>query len=152
MLKKLKNLFRQDLGDRNKTAESGSREDALQLATAVLLVEMSRADYVMDKAQQQSIIELLGQRFELTENEANLLLEVAHEEADAAVSLHEFTRLLNERLSYEDRIHVVEMLWRVAAADDELHKYEDALVRKVADLLYVRHSDLVRSRHRVLGE
>ncbi len=152
MLKKLKNLFTQDLGDRNKTAESGSREDALQLATAVLLVEMSRADYVMDKAQQQSIIELLSQCFELTENEANLLLEVAHEEADAAVSLHEFTRLLNERLSYEDRIHVVEMLWRVAAADDELHKYEDALVRKVADLLYVRHSDLVRSRHRVLGE
>ncbi len=152
MLKKLKNLFTQDLGNRNKTAESGSREDALQLATAVLLVEMSRADYVMDKAQQQSIIELLSQRFELTENEANLLLEVAHEEADAAVSLHEFTRLLNERLSYEDRIHVVEMLWRVAAADDELHKYEDALVRKVADLLYVRHSDLVRLRHRVLGE
>ncbi len=152
MLKKLKNLFTQDLGNRNKTAESGSREDALQLATAVLLVEMSRADYVMDNAQQQSIIELLSQRFELTENEANLLLEVAHEEADAAVSLHEFTRLLNERLSYEDRIHVVEMLWRVAAADDELHKYEDALVRKVSDLLYVRHSDLVRSRHRVLGE
>ncbi len=152
MLKKLKNLFTQDLGDRKMTAESGSREDALQLATAVLLVEMSRADYVMDKAQQQSIIELLSQRFELTENEANLLLEVAHEEADAAVSLHEFTRLLNERLSYEDRIHVVEMLWRVAAADDELHKYEDALVRKVADLLYVRHSDLVRLRHRVLGE
>ncbi|MEE9142981.1 MAG: TerB family tellurite resistance protein [Gammaproteobacteria bacterium] len=151
-MKKLKNLFTQDLGNRNKTAESGSREDALQLATAVLLVEMSRADYVMDKAQQQSIIELLSQCFELTENEANLLLEVAHEEADAAVSLHEFTRLLNERLSYEDRIHVVEMLWRVAAADDELHKYEDALVRKVADLLYVRHSDLVRSRHRVLGE
>ena len=78
-----------------------------------------------------------------------MLVQAAEQEADYAVSLQSFTRELHENLTIKEKHVVIEMLWRVALADSQLDKYEDYLVRKVADLLYVPHQDLIRIRNRV---
>ncbi len=65
------------------------------------------------------------------------------------MSLYEFTRLLNEQLSREERIRIVEMLWRVAFVDSVIDKYEEYYIRKIADLLYVSHRDYIKAKHRV---
>ena len=87
--------------------------------------------------------------FAASMREALLLVKEAETEADHSVELQSFTCLLHERLSLEDKHAVVEMLWRVALADDHLDKHEDHLVRKLAGLLYVSHSDLIRIRNTV---
>ena len=97
------------------------------------------------------IFALNQQFFELTESETKLLIEEAARTADHAVSLQTFTRRLHEQLTGDEKLQVVEMLWKVALADRTLDKHEDYVVRKVADLLYVPHRDFIRIRNRVRG-
>jgi uncharacterized tellurite resistance protein B-like protein len=149
MLKNLRDLLSSSLGG---TAEAGSadRDHALRLATAILLVELIRADYREDITENEAVFAELKDRFSLTDDEAGLLVEEARREADHTVTLQGFTRLLHERLSLEEKHSVIEMLWRVAMADDHLDKHEDYLVRKLADLMYISHADLIRIRNSVM--
>ena len=82
---------------------------------------------------------------------AQSMLEDADKEARRAVSLHEFTRILHEHMTPGDKLEVIEMLWRVAYADGKLDPNEEYLVRKLADLLYISHTDLIRIRNKVAG-
>ena len=137
-------------GAADETPEA-SREHGLRLATALLLVEVSRADYSEDLIESEAVGTLLRDFFELSEEEVGLLVDEAKAQADHSASLQSFTRQLHEQLELEEKHRIVEMLWRVALADEHLDKHEDHLVRKVADLLYVSHSDLIRIRNTVMG-
>ena len=103
-------------------------------------------------AEQDAIAALLKDNFDLSDEETALLVADAKTEADHAASLQSFTRALHEQLTPEEKHRIVGMLWRVAFADDHLDKYEDHVVRKIAGLLYVSHSDLIRIRNRVSRE
>jgi uncharacterized tellurite resistance protein B-like protein len=121
----------------------------LRVATALLLIEVAKADYAEDAAEDEVLLLSLKQFFALDDAAATLLLEEARSTADRAVELQQFTRRLHEQLSVAEKHRVVEMLWQVALADSTLDKHEDHLVRRIAELLYVSHSDLIRIRNRV---
>jgi uncharacterized tellurite resistance protein B-like protein len=132
-------------------ATEADREQALRVATALLLVEVARADYRDDLAEDAAIIAALRQFFALDEAQVKSLLEEARGEADYAVELQQFTRRLHEQLSMAEKQRVVEMLWQVAFADQHLDRHEDHVVRKIAELLYVPRMDIIRIRNRVRG-
>ncbi len=148
MLKQLRDIFNKTLIDSDKGG-SASRDHALRLATAALLIEVVRADYEEDIKETEAVIRQLQTRFELSEEETLLLVKEAEESADRSISLQDFTRLLHENLSEAEKHSVIEMLWLIALADDNLDKHEDYVVRKVAELLYVTHGDLIRIRNAV---
>lgn len=148
MLTGLREIFSRTLGD-NEQNDPQAREHMLRIATATLLIEVMRADYQENLTENEAVFEQLKGFFRLSEDEALLLVKEAETEADHSVELQSFTRLLHEWLSLSEKHAVVEMLWRVALADDHLDKYEDHLVRKLAGLLYVSHSDLIRIRNSV---
>ena len=125
---------------------------ALNLATAALLVEISRADSHVSDSERAAMIEALRKSFGLDELEAQELVQLADRAADQAVSLTEFTRLLNQNLAQEDRVSIVQSLWQVANADTDIDKYEEYYVRKIADLLYVSHSEFIRTKLRVIED
>lgn len=125
---------------------------ALNLATAALLVEISRADNHVSDSERAAMIEALRKSFGLDELEAQELVQLADRAADQAVSLTEFTRLLNQNLTQEDRVSIVQSLWHVANADTDIDKYEEYYVRKIADLLYVSHSEFIRTKLRVIED
>lgn len=131
-------------------ASEEDREKQIRLATAVLLVEMSRADFEEGEAEAKAIEQLLARHFELDAAASELLAEDARDEANRSVSLHDYTRMLHEQLDEAEKTRVIEMLWEVALADATLDKYEDYLLRKVAELLYVPHAELVRLKHVVM--
>ena len=149
MLKNIRELLSRSLSSDNEDTPA-DRERALKLATATLLVEIMRADYRENLTENEMVFSQLKRHFDLSEDDALLLVQEAEREADHAVSLQGFTRLLHERLSVGEKHAIVEMLWRVAMADEHLDKHEDHLVRKIADLLYVSHADLIRIRNTVL--
>lgn len=151
MLRALSELMDQAFGARSDDAD-GQSEHTLNLATALLLVEVARADYRQDVAEDETIETLLRQHFDLTDEEIGLLLDQARAEADHAASLQQFTRTLHEQLSVDEKHRVVEMLWRVALADHHLDKHEDHLIRRIAALLYVSHGDLIRIRNNVYSK
>ena len=129
--------------------QESDRGHGLELATAALLVEIARADYRDEVVENELIFNLLKEHFTLSPEEAEVLLNDAAEEVDHAVSLQGFTRLLHENLSPDEKLRVLEMLWRVALADEHLDRHEDHLIRRVADLLYIPHGDVIRVRNRV---
>ncbi len=131
-------------------APAARPEGELRLAVAALLVEMARADFQADAGELDRARTALVGRYGLTPEEAASLLAAAEREADQAVSLFRFTRLINERLDAADKLELVRMLWEVAYADGRLDKHEDALMHKLADLMYVPLSDLMRLKDGVL--
>ena len=124
--------------------------DQLQIAVAVLLVEAARMDDRFDSAERGAIERVLGEKFELSAESTRELLALAEATADTTHQLHPFTRMAVERMTPQERIRLVEMLWEVAYADGVLDPEEDALLRRVAGLIYVSDADRVAARQRVL--
>ena len=131
---------------------SQDHQHALRLATAALLIEMTRVDHEVKSIELEVIIAILQQHFGITAEETTELFELAELEADQATTYHEFTSLINSQYTAEQKIEVIELLWEVANADGQIQKYEDHLVRKIADLLYVKHGDFIAAKHRVLEQ
>jgi uncharacterized tellurite resistance protein B-like protein len=149
MLRALNRLLDKAFTPESEKEAPGARAHALQIATALLLIEVARADYSQDLTEDEAVFALIKSFFELTAEETKLLVAEASRQADHAASLQSFTRRLTEELTLEEKFKVVEMLWRVALADRHLDKHEDHIVRKVAQLLYVPHSALIRIRNSV---
>ena len=141
LLKKLKDL----LG--SESTATGEVEDrALELACAALMFEVARADFSVETTEQDAVTSLLTAQFNLSADEVFTITEAAIEQADAATCLFEFTRTLNELASAGQKRNLLAMMWRVAMADNALSRYEEHVIRKVADLLYVPHGDFIAAK------
>ncbi len=151
MLGKLKQLFESHL-EADAAGSASAAKGTIEFAAAVLMTEISRADSSIDQEERKVIDDALVNHFKLDAEEAREILEAAESEVDHSVSLHEFTRLINDSLSQEDKIKIVELLWHVAFADAVLDKYEEYFIRKIADLLYISHKDYIRTKHLASGE
>jgi uncharacterized tellurite resistance protein B-like protein len=150
MLKALTGFFENRFG--SDIAEGATTKDQeLKLATAVLLVEVARADFSEDEVELDAVADLLREHLDVSRHDVERLVGEAREQADHSASLQSFTRQLHEELTLEEKQRIIEMLWRVALADESLDKHEDHLIRKVAGLLYISHSDLIRIRNEVSG-
>jgi len=131
--------------------QTGPDQHGLQLATAALMFEMLRADDDEHPGERNTLEQALQKCFALSESETRELAQLAEREAAESVSLYQFTGLINRHFSPEEKIRVVEMLWQVAYADGHLDRYEEALVRKIAELIHVPHREFVQAKHRVLA-
>ncbi len=128
-------------------AGAQNRETALRLATAVLMLDVARADHVFDESEFDRALKLIETHFDLTPEEAAQLVNLANEKAEDLISVHEFTQLLHEHLDEDEKAHVIALLWQIAYADGRLDKYEDSLVLKISDLLYVSRGRVMRLKH-----
>lgn len=146
MLAKLKQFFEENIMSEGVQTQG---EHALHLAAAALLVEIMQSDDESDDREMAAVISGLGQRFELTEQEAANVVELAHQELEDAIDYHQFTSLINNHFEYDQKVRLLEVLWQVAFADGVLDRYEEHAIRKISDLLYLRHSDFVAAKHRV---
>ncbi len=144
MIKNIKNYFEALLSDDAK--DESSHAKTIELATAVLMIEISLADDHIHDEERNVIKTVLSDHFKLSKEKINELIDSAENEVNHAVSLYEFTRLLNDTLSMSDKINIIESLWRVAYADSVLDKYEEYYIRKITDLLYISHSDYIQTK------
>jgi uncharacterized tellurite resistance protein B-like protein len=147
MLTSIKRFFDLKLATATEAGTSAEQEHAYRLATAALLIEMTRADYDVKSVERDAVTQAVQRVFELNTAETAELVALAEQEADEATSLYEFTRLINDNFEPQQKEHIVELLWQVALADGEIDKYEDHLVRKIADLIHVPHLTFIRAKH-----
>ena len=110
------------------------------------MIEISLADDHIKDEERNVIKIVLSDHFKLSDEDINELIALAENEVNHAVSLYEFTRLLNDKLTMTDKINIIESLWHVAYADSVLDKYEEYYIRKIADLLYISHSDYIQTK------
>ena len=146
LLGQLKKIFGQEPLPRGVLED----REPFELATAALLLELARSDFSESEAEVTAIRHLLQKRFELTEEALDLLMANAGQRADKATSLHEFTHRLNRELPEDDKLAIVEMLWRVSHADGRIDKHEEHLVQRIAGLLHISDRDRVRLKLKVV--
>ncbi len=132
--------------------EKEGEQHTKQLAAAILLVEVSRADFEISEDEQQVMREVLTQQFSLNESEAGKVLQYALDKQEEYTSAHPFIRLINEEVELQARQELLRGLWKVAYADRVLDKYEEYQIRKIADWLYLSHSDFIRIKLQVQDE
>ena len=147
MIQALKSLFENPARD---CPESESR--GLNLAAAALLVETAIANFHQDDVEIQKMMELLASSLKLGKAEVEDLMVAAEKRVEDAISLYEFTRVINDHYSAEQKLRLVRARWTVAYADGNVDKYEEHLIRQVSELIYVPHSDYIHSKLSVREE
>lgn len=145
MLKTLKDLFE---SLRPSDGDAQGNEHALQLATAVVLVEVMRADATFHAGEREAVRATLREKFALSDDEAARLAELAENTAQRATDLYAFTSRIDERFDMEQKIRIIEAMWRIAYADGHLSDHERHVMWRIADLLHVPHGAYVNARLR----
>ena len=150
MLKTLKDLFDSLLPAPGN--EGQASEHALQLATAVMLVEVMRADATYHAGEREAVRAALRDKFALADDEVARLAELAEATAHQATDLYTFTSRINERFEMAQKVRMVEHMWRVAYADGHLSEHERHVLWRIADLLHVPQGAYVHARIRAAQE
>lgn len=145
MLRTLKDLFNAALPPQTGAAAS---EHTLELATAVLLVEVMRASAEIGDAERRAVLAALHEKFSLTVDESARLLQLAQQTAREATDFFGFTSRINEAFGMEQKLRMIEHMWRVAYADGTLSAHENHVMWKVSDLLHIPHGAYVSAKMR----
>ncbi|HSC69371.1 MAG TPA: TerB family tellurite resistance protein [Cellvibrio sp.] len=117
-----------------------------QLAVAALLVEVAMADHQFASQEIDNLSVILERKFSLAQDELADLINLAKNETNHATSLHQFTQLINQYCSTEEKFNLMKAMWEMAYSDGNLDKYEDYIIRKIADLIYVPHTEFIRAK------
>ncbi|ROR34610.1 TerB family tellurite resistance protein [Inmirania thermothiophila] len=148
MLSRLRRIFVPE----EAAAEGLDAERRLRLAAAVLLAETARADLDIAEAERRALAALVARTFGLDAGEAAALVEEAVAAAESAVSLYEHTALVNAHWSPQERARLIGLMWRVAYADGRIDRYEEHIIRRVAELLHVPHAAFIQAKLEAAGE
>ena len=146
MLNQIKLFFEQHLA---LSGPEESLEEKLQIATVALFLEMMTMDDKVEPEEQEIILSLIHQNLSLTAEQTDSLIELAEQQRKAATDYFQFTSLINKEYSLEQKVRLIESLWKIAFIDGVLDMNEEYLVRKIADLLHVPHTDFIMAKNRV---
>ena len=142
MMNKLSSWFNQSI---EVPAVDGA-PDELELATAALMMEVARADFEQSEEERSLMLQKLGARLKLTDEAVTGLLLLAQDASEEAHDLYSFTSIINERFTYPEKKQLVVNLWEIALADAHIAPQEDHIIRRIAGLLSVDHSDVIHAR------
>jgi uncharacterized tellurite resistance protein B-like protein len=145
MIKTLKAFFSQPAEEAVDDARS------LHLAAAALLVQVAKSDHALEDLELDRVRRVLQREWSVDDDELAELVALADDTTDESVSLHTQVDLINRNFEPTQKVALVRGLWEVACADGEIHRYEELLVRRLADLIYVPHADFIRTKHDALG-
>ena len=150
MLTKIKDFFNNNAslkaGD-----DSKGRETKIQVAACALLVEMASIDNEFSETEEQGIVAILEKEFGLAEVMAKEVMELAGLELKESVDVWQFTSLINKNYSPDEKIELIELVWKVVYADGHLDKHEDYLVKKLSRMLNLSHKEMIDAKLKVLG-
>ena len=147
MLKKIKGYI-SEFGNQSSDPENQEEKEKniINNACAALLIETALADKVFKAEEIDSMKNTLREVYEIDEKDLNELITESEKKVSESTSLYEYTRLINDLCDYQDKLKLINNLWAIAFADKHLDKYEEYLIRKISDLLYVSHSDFIQQK------
>jgi uncharacterized tellurite resistance protein B-like protein len=142
----MKKFFQQDAVPDKTEIKEEDRAERIQVATCALLLEVANSDDEFSDIERDNIVQILEKDFELSDEYAKELMELSDKEREESIDLWQFTNLVNEHYSIEEKIKIIEMVWKVIYADGKLDKYEDHLAHKLSNLLKLTHKQLIDAK------
>jgi len=146
MFDKLKSIFDK------KIKEENEQFDTIQIAISTLMIQTAVYDGVFDEQEKSEILELIKKYFNFSEDQKLSLFKIAMKVNDDSNDMQQFTRTLNGNLSEEEKLNIIEMLWRIIISDGHIDDYENALIRKISGLLYISDKDVGRIKKKLIPQ
>lgn len=141
MIKKLLSLI-----STKEASSNTNSEGSIKLAAVSLLIQVAKADHELTQQEESQLIQLVETNFENADSNKNLI-ELAKANSEASTSLYEFTSIINENYSELEKFNLITMMWQIAFSDQVIHAYEEHLIRRVADLIYLPHVKFIEAKH-----
>jgi len=142
MLNKIKSLFKKE-----KKSVLPTKEDYnVNLTCASLIIEVALADKDFDVTEINLLKIILKDSYDISPEKIDSLIESAESTVENNTSLYSYTREINDSLNYEQKIDLLDGLWKISYADGTLDKFEEHLVRKISDLIHISHGDFITSK------
>ena len=149
MINKIKKFF-----GKNANIDSGNQEKKnshdTRIAACALFLEMASIDGEFSDIERDNILSILKKEYQLSDEYAVLLLEASKNELKQSIDLWQFTNLINQNYSKEEKIDIIEMIWNIVYADGKLNQHEDYLIHKLANLLRLTHKQLIDAKLKIL--
>lgn len=117
-----------------------------------LMIEVSIADQSIEESEIESLKKTLSEKFNIEQSEISSLIAKGKETQEESTSLYEFTRIINDDFSFQEKYDLIKSMWQIAFADGNIDKYEEYVIRKVSDLIYISHEDFIKAKMEVKNE
>ena len=149
MIDRVKTFFGKRSRSRGQSHGSGGVHD-VRVATCALFLEMANIDGEFTDSERERILSILTGHFGLSEEHASELLVLAKKELEESIDLWQFTNMINENYTEEEKLRIIEMVWEIVYTDGTLNQHEDYLVHKLAKLLRLSHRQLIDAKLKIL--
>jgi len=149
MLDIAKRFFGKVTESSSKNVEEQSDHD-IRVATCALLVEIARIDEKFTQSEMETILSILKEKYSLSPEHADALISEAEKELEESLDLWQFAKLINENYSNDEKIEIIETLWRIVYVDGKMDQYEHYLMNKLKNLLRLSHNQLIDAKLKVL--
>lgn len=149
MLQQIRKLF--DQIGRGEDVEIREEMD-VRMISAALLAEIATADHKVDEREHAALVQLLQEHYQLDADTAQAMIERALKQRNEATSLYEFTQTVNDHFSDQEKYQLIKQMWQVAFADGEIDAFEEHLIRRVSELIYLPHGLFTRARAEARGD
>ncbi|MCD6353849.1 MAG: TerB family tellurite resistance protein [Proteobacteria bacterium] len=146
-------LVKKFFGKKPQTDHANQKKETvhdIRVATCAILLEMAKIDGEFSEAEQESIVSILKKDHHLSDEDAVQLLEASNDELKQSIDLWQFTNRINQNYSIEEKIRIIEMVWKVVYADGRLDKHEDYLVHQLGKLLRLTHKQLIDAKIKII--
>jgi uncharacterized tellurite resistance protein B-like protein len=147
MLNAIRNFFDRHIAAQPQETKAAA-ERRMQVAAAVLLIEVARSDHNFSDTERQAVLESVRRKFGLDASQAQEVLALAEAESHDAHDIYQFTSTIDATFTLEQKLRLIEELWRAAYSDSKVHEYEEHLIRRVCDLLHLSHSQFIAAKLR----
>jgi len=141
------NIFKKLFKDTDESSYKNDADENLRLATCILLIEVSKSDDDFDLDEQKKIRSLIKSNFNLSDIQIEHLFTLSNDKHNEMTSLYEWTDIINKDCSYDQKLTIIGFMWDIAFTDERLDKYEDYTIRKVCDLIHVKHVDFINLKN-----
>jgi uncharacterized tellurite resistance protein B-like protein len=140
----LSEYIRNSISAKSDDQETGTQR--ILIATCVLMLEMANADNEFTQTEEERIVRILKEEFNLSKEAAQAIISLSESERKRSLDLWQFTNLINNHFSNEEKMHIMETLWRVIYADGHVDMHEEYLMRKLSNLLNMKHKDMIQAK------
>ncbi len=123
--------------------------ERIQIATCIILLEVAKSDDEFNSIEKTTVAALLKKKFDLSSDAVEELINIANQKREESIDLWQFTNLINKNFTKEEKIKILESVWKIIYADKKLNRYEDHFVHKLAKLLQLKHHELIDAKLRV---
>jgi uncharacterized tellurite resistance protein B-like protein len=149
MIDMIKRFFEKARDDVAKDTNQTTKHD-IRVATCALFVEIARIDEEFTEAEMETILSVLKEKYGLSQEHADALIAEAEKELEKSVDLWQFASLINDNYSNEEKIEIIETLWRIVYVDRKMDEHEHYLMGKLQNLLRLTHDQLISAKLKVL--